>query len=483
MIGSLAPACAASLDAGGPFSLAFASGATPALQAPALQAASEQAATQPQAGPMLVSTTDVLPADVAPIIDAGSTAWMLASSALVLLMVPGLALFYGGMVRRKNVLTTMAQSFVAMAIIGVQWILVGYALTFGKSQGGWIGWNWDLVGLHGLDFHSIYADKGVPEFVFVMFQGKFAIITPALISGAVAERMKFSSYCLFILLWATFVYCPLAHWVWNPDGWLFKMGVLDFAGGTVVHISAGISGLVLALMVGRRRDYRPGLSGEGWAILPHSLPLTLLGAGLLWFGWFGFNAGSAVAIESPVAGFSAGLAFATTQTAAAVAALVWVLIEWRHQGKPTTLGLASGIVAGLVAITPGAGHVKPLHAMIIGAIASIVCYLAVRLKGRLGYDDSLDAFGVHGVGGLAGALLTGVFCFTPVAGLLAGDGGKQLWLQFVGAGAGIAVAVLGTLLLGSIVKLAIGLRAQDDQERDGLDLSLHGERGYHFEIG
>src|SRR5574337_1421662 len=275
-----------------------------------------------------------------PTIDSGSTAWMLASSALVLLMVPGLALFYGGMVHRKNVLSTMMMSFVAMAVIGVQWILFGYALAFGDTHGGLIGWNGDLMKLAGVDHMKTFADKAIPSLVFVMFQGKFAIITPALISGAVAERMRFRTYVAFILIWATCVYCPLAHWVWADGGWLFKLGVLDFAGGTVVHISAGVSALVLALMLGPRRDVR---SGRG-AALPNNLVLTLTGAGLLWFGWFGFNAGSAVAADKPVAGGVAGLAFTTTQSAAAAAGLAWMLIErWRH-GKVTSLGLASGLV-------------------------------------------------------------------------------------------------------------------------------------------
>jgi ammonium transporter, Amt family len=420
-----------------------------------------------------------------PAIDSGGTAWMLVSSALVLIMVPGLALFYAGMVRRKNVLSMMMQCLVAMCVIGVQWVLFGYALAFGPSVGGagLIGWDWRLVGLHGIDWHSVVPGKGVPELVFVMFQGKFAIITPALIVGAVAERMRFSTYLLFILLWTTFVYCPLAHWVWAADGWLYTKGVLDFAGGTVVHISAGISALVLCLVLGRRRDYRPGLSGEGFALLPHNLTMTLLGAGLLWFGWFGFNAGSAVAIEFPVAGYTAGLAFTTTQAAAASAGLVWLLIEWKHQGKPTTLGLTSGIVAGLVGITPAAGHVEPWAALLIGAVASIACYLAVRAKSRFGYDDSLDAFGVHGIGGLVGALLTGVFCVYNAAnpGLIQGSF-TQLGLQALGALSGVAIGALGTLIILFALKLVLPLRVEDDQERDGLDLAVHGERGYHLDI-
>ncbi len=412
---------------------------------------------------------------VAQTIDSGSTAWMLASSAMVLLMVPGLALFYGGMVRRKNVLTTMMMSFVAMAIIGVQWVLIGYALAFGTSHGGLIGWDPELFALHGLTPQKLFADKGIPELVFVMFQGKFAIITPALISGAVAERMKFRAYVYFTAAWVTLVYCPLAHWVWAADGWLYKLGVLDFAGGTVVHISAGVSALVLALMLGPRRDV-----ARGAPILPNNLVLTLTGAGLLWFGWFGFNAGSAVAVEFPVAGASAGLAFATTQAAAAAAGLVWMLVELRHHGKVTSLGLASGIVAGLVAITPAAGHVKPWAALIIGGLSSLVCYGAVQLKTRLQYDDSLDAFGVHGVGGILGALLTGVFCFTPVQGLLDGNF-AQLGKQALGVAVAAAFAGGMTYVLGSVLRATVGLRAGEQEERDGLDLHVHGERGYHFD--
>ncbi len=415
-------------------------------------------------------------APAATTIDPGSTAWMLASSALVLLMVPGLALFYGGMVRKRNVLNTMIMSFVAMAVIGVQWIAFGYALAFGKSVGGLIGWEPDWFFLNGIPHTKLYADKGVPELVFVMFQGKFAIITPALISGAIAERMRFRSYLVFILAWATLIYCPLAHWVWAADGWLFKLGVLDFAGGTVVHVAAGVSALVLALKLGPRRDV-----ARGAPVLPNNLVLTLTGAGLLWFGWFGFNAGSAVAVETPVAGFVAGLAFATTQTAAAAAGLTWVLVERWHHGKVTSLGLASGLVAGLVVITPAAGHVAPWAALVMGVLASAVCYGAVQLKSRLGYDDSLDAFGVHGVGGLLGAVLTGVFCFTPVTGLLHGNV-SQFGKQVLGAAVATVFAGLGTWLIATVVEKALGsLRTTDQVERDGLDIAVHGERGYHFD--
>jgi Amt family ammonium transporter len=396
---------------------------------------------------------------------------MLASSALVLLMVPGLALFYGGMVRRKNVLTTMMMSFVAMAVIGVQWVVVGYCLAFGKTVGGLFGWDWDFVALQGIAPTRLYGDKHIPELVFVMFQGKFAIITPALISGAVAERIKFKTYLAFCVAWSTLIYAPLAHWVWSGDGWLFKLGVLDFAGGTVVHIAAGVSALVLALMLGPRRDV-----ARGAAVLPNNLVLTLTGAGLLWFGWFGFNAGSAVAVESPVAGSIAGLAFTTTQTAAAAAGLAWMLVERRHHGKVTSLGLASGIVAGLVAVTPAAGHIKPGGALLLGGLSSLVCYYAVQLKTKLKYDDSLDAFGVHGVGGILGALLTGLLCFTPVSGGL-----SQLGKQALGVGVAITFAGVGTFLIAKVLGRLWGLRTTDAEERDGLDLHVHGERGYHFD--
>lgn len=402
-------------------------------------------------------------------IDSGSTAWMLASSALVLLMVPGLALFYGGMVRKKNVLTTMMMTFVAMTIIGVQWVTVGYALAFGESQFGLWGWDSSLLLLNDVPHTRAFGDKQIPELVFVMFQGKFAIITPALISGAVAERMRFRSYLAFTVLWATLVYCPLAHWVWAEGGWLFRMGVLDFAGGTVVHISAGVSALVLALMLGPRRDLKKG-------ILPNNLVLTLTGAGLLWFGWFGFNAGSAVAVENPVAGPVAGLAFTTTQAAAAAAGLMWMIVERWHHGKVTSLGLASGIVAGLVAVTPAAGHIRPASALLLGALASVVCYAAVQLKTRWRYDDSLDAFGVHGVGGILGGLLVGVLAFTPV------DGGlSQLGKQAVGVVAAIGFSAVATFLIASLIKAIWGLRTPAEEEHEGLDWHVHGERGYHFD--
>jgi len=337
-------------------------------------------------------------------LDSGHTAWMLVATGLVMLMVPGLALFYGGMARRKNILGTMMQSMVALAVVGLQWVLFGYAIAFGTSQGGWFGWDPNLLGLQGVEPNQLFANTKIPIFVHCMFQGMFAIVTPALISGALAERIRFGPYCLFLLLWSTFVYAPLAHWVWAIDadgktvGWLGKMGALDFAGGTVVHIAAGVSGLAAILLLRKRIGY------PEHAMHPNSVVLTLLGGGLLWFGWFGFNGGSALASNG-----LAGSALTVSQVAAATAALTWMLVEWLHRGKPTALGFATGLVAGLVGITPASGFVRPLAALAIGAAAALCCYAAVALKPRLKYDDSLDAFGVHGIGGLVGALLTGVF--------------------------------------------------------------------------
>ena len=357
--------------------------------------------------------------------ERGDTAWMLTSSALVLVMVPGLALFYGGMVRRKNVLATMMQSMAALAVVGVYWVAVGYGLAFGPSlvklsvfgatDGGVVGWSWDLLFLKGIGTDAKLPNSDIAVYLHVMFQGMFAIITPALISGAVAERIRFWPFCLFMLLWVTFVYCPLAHMVWAFDwfdpsvlaakrgtsavGLLGKMGALDFAGGTVVHIAAGMAGLAACLVLGKRHGYPQQVAH------PNSMVLTLLGAGLLWFGWFGFNGGSA-GNSTPLA----VTAFAATQVAAAAAGLTWMLVEWIHKGKPTALGLASGVVAGLVAVTPASGYVFMWGGMLIGIAAAVVCYFAVAMKNVLGYDDSLDAFGVHGVGGFVGAVLTGLFC-------------------------------------------------------------------------
>jgi Amt family ammonium transporter len=403
-----------------------------------------------------------------PVANSGDTAWMLVASALVLLMTPGLALFYGGMVRRKNVLATFMYSFFALALVTVQWVLFGYSLAFGQTHGGFIGGG-DYLLLN----HVTLAAKGtIPHLVFMAFQLKFAIITPALISGAFVERMKFSAYALFILLWSTLVYDPVAHWTWADGGWLLKLGVLDFAGGTVVHWTAGLSALVCALVVGKRLGY-----GRE-RFIPHDLPMTVMGAGLLWFGWFGFNAGSALS-----AGPLAALAFATTHIAAAGAALAWTVAEWVFRKRPTLLGFVSGLVAGLVAITPAAGYVSPSASLIIGLLAGVVCYGAVLLKEKFHYDDSLDAWGVHGVGGLLGALLVGVFSqasLNPAGadGLLVhGDPallGKQA-LAVLAVGAYTAVVTFGILKL---VDKVVGLRVSEEEERMGLDSTQHGEAAY-----
>jgi len=400
-------------------------------------------------------------------LNSGDTAWMLMASALVLLMTPGLALFYGGMVRRKNVLSTMMYSFFTMALVTVQWIVLGYSLAFGKTQGGFIG-GLDYVFLRGM---APQLKGSLPHLAYMAFQLKFAIITPALITGAFVERMKFSAYVAFALLWSTLVYDPVAHWTWGDGGWLAQLGVLDFAGGTVVHWTAGLSALVSALFIGRRLGY-----GKE-RFIPHDMTMTLAGAGLLWFGWFGFNAGSALA-----AGQNAALAFATTHIAAAAAAMSWVLAEWIYRGKPTLLGFASGLVAGLVAITPNAGFVGPMAALVIGLLAGVVCYSAVLFKEKLHYDDSLDAWGIHGVGGMLGALLVGVFAekaLNPAGadGLIAGNPaliGKQA-IGLLAAGIWTGLLTLGILF---VVDKAVGLRVSDEEEREGLDASEHGEAGY-----
>jgi Amt family ammonium transporter len=401
-----------------------------------------------------------------PVVDSGITAWMLVSTTLVLLMVPGLALFYGGLVRTKNVLGTMMHSFIAMAVVGVIWAVCGYSMAFGPNVlGGIIGWNPDYLFLQGID-QTIMA-AGVPEYVFAMFQGKFAIITPALIAGAVAERISFRGWVAFITLWVLFVYAPLCHWVWASDGYFFKLGAIDFAGGTVVHISSGVSGLVLALFLGPRIGH-PKLSTS-----PNNLTMVLLGAGLLWVGWFGFNAGSAIASNLDTA-----RALTVTQVAAATGALTWVLIEALAHGKPTSLGLASGILAGLVAITPAAGVVGVKGAIALGVIAAVGCYFIITLKSKLGYDDTLDAFGIHGAGGIIGALALVFFIrdswAKPEGWTITG----QLLIQLKAVGATVIFASVMTLLIGFIVQKTIGLRLSDKSERAGMDHDLHGERGY-----
>ena len=407
--------------------------------------------------------------------DTGTTAWMLTSTALVLLMVPGLAMFYGGLVRTKNVLGTMMHSFVAMALIGVLWAVCGYSLAFGKNiLGGFVGWNNDYLFLNGIDN---VITHGVPEYVLAMFQGKFAIITPALISGALAERVYFRSYCVFIALWFLLVYCPLCHWVWASDGWLFNAGaagVIDLAGGLVVHVSAGFSALVVALFLGKRHGY------PKTTIQPNNLVMTLIGAGLLWVGWFGFNAGSTVQ-----SGLETARALTMTQVSAASGALTWMLIESLMFRKATSLGFASGILAGLVAITPAAGVVKPYGAMILGSLASIACYLAVTAKNKFGYDDSLDCFGIHGIGSGLGVLLLTFFIrdsWMSSASAAAGQKGwtvlNQLVVQLTGIGATIGLAVIGTFLVCLIVEKTIKFRISESEEIAGLDYTLHGEHGY-----
>ncbi|MCS6831251.1 MAG: ammonium transporter [bacterium] len=398
---------------------------------------------------------------------------MLVSCALVMLMTPGLALFYGGMVRQKNVLSTIMHSFTILAIATVHWVVIGYALAFGPSLGGFIGKPvWAFLSGVGQEPNADYAAT-IPHAVFMAFQMMFAIITPALISGAIAERMKFSTFVVFVLLWLTLVYAPVAHWVWGVGGWLRNMGALDFAGGTVVHISSGVSGLVAALLL------RPRLGYLREPMLPNNLTLTVLGAGLLWFGWFGFNAGSALA-----AGGLAGSAFVATHIASAAATLSWIIAEWLHRRRPSALGAVSGCVAGLVAVTPAAGFVSPQSALIIGLIAGAVCYGAVIAKPRLRYDDSLDAFGIHGVGGTLGALLTGVFA-SKVINSAGADGliygGVQLFTaQLLAIGATWLYAAVVTAIILKVLDALMGLRVKEEEEVTGLDLTLHGESGYNF---
>ena len=406
-------------------------------------------------------------------IDTGDTTWMLVSTALVMLMTPGLALFYGGMVRQKNVLGTIMQSFVALGLVTVQWVLIGYSLAFGPDIHGLIG-NLQWFGLQGVGMepNPAYAAT-IPHQAFMMFQMMFAIITPALISGAFAERFKFSTYLVFVLLWSTLVYAPLAHWVWGVGGWLRSLGVLDFAGGLVVHISSGVSALAAAIIIGKRK-------GHGHEHMPpHNLTMTILGATLLWFGWFGFNGGSALA-----SGALATSAFLMTHIAAATATLSWLIVEWKHRGKPTLLGAASGAVAGLVAITPASGFVGPLAALAIGFGAGAVCYFGVNIKNFFGYDDSLDAVGIHGVGGTFGALATGLFASKAINAAGA-DGAffgnpSLLLIQLLSVAVAIAYAFCVTWIILKVLDWTMGLRVQQEEEVQGLDLSQHGESGYIF---
>lgn len=398
-------------------------------------------------------------------IDSGDTAWLIVSTALVMLMTPALALFYGGMVRSKNILATIMQSFISLGIISILWVLYGYSLSFGPDIHHLIG-NLDWFALKNVSTEPYAAYSAtIPHQLFMLFQMMFAIITPALITGAFAERFKFKTYLIFLITWFTFVYCPIAHWVWGQGGWIKNLGGLDFAGGMVVHIASGMSALVATLMIGKRIGWKKD------PIHPHNLSLTILGASLLWFGWFGFNAGSALGANS-----LAVKSFLTTQLAAAAAALGWIIVEWKRHGKPTALGIASGAVAGLVSITPAAGFVSPIWAIIIGFVGGVVCYFAVQSKFHLNIDDSLDAVGIHGVGGIWGSIATGVFAST---GLIAGN-----WLlfkaQLLSTFSVIVYSLFMTFVIILILDKTMGLRVTKDEEVLGLDISQHGERGYNL---
>ena len=422
-------------------------------------------AAAPAAAAPATAAPAATPAPTPQKLDSGNTAWMLTSTALVLFMtIPGLALFYGGMVRKKNVLATMMQSFAITALITLVWMVAGYSIAF--QEGSPYFGSMARFMLNGMGLNSMSGTDGanIPESVFMTFQMTFAIITPALIAGAFADRMKFSAMLWFIGLWSLLVYSPIAHWVWGPHGWLADKGVLDYAGGTVVHINAGIAGLVAALVLGKRLGY-----GKE-AMAPHNLTLTVIGAAMLWVGWFGFNAGSAVAADG-----RAGMAMAVTQIATAAAALAWMFAEWLAKGKPSVLGIASGAVAGLVAITPASGFVAPMGALVIGLAAGVICFwAATSLKHMLGYDDSLDAFGVHGIGGIVGALLTGVFAVKEIGGT---DGSMaQLMTQLLGVSVTVIYGGIVTYIILKVVDMVIGLRVPEEEEREGLDVALHGER-------
>jgi ammonium transporter, Amt family len=410
----------------------------------------------------------------APKVDTGDSSFMFISTVLVFIMTPGLALFYGGMVRKKNVLGTMMHSFVIMGLMSVQWVIIGYSLAFGPDAFNGIIGNLDFLGFSGVGGDTSTYASTIPHGLFALFQMMFAIITPALITGAFAERIKFPVFLIFTLLWATLIYDPLAHWVWGSGGWLGKLGALDFAGGTVVHISSGISGLVAAIIIGKRKGHK------AISMMPHNIPFVLIGASLLWFGWFGFNAGSALAING-----LAISAFVTTNTAAAAALLSWVIVEWVHHGKPTLLGAATGAVVGLVAITPAAGFVGVMPSIIIGLVVSPLCYFGVSvIKAKFGYDDALDAFGCHGIGGTWGALATGLFAdksinsYAQHNGLFVGGGVTQLGIQALAVGVTIVLAVVGTFVILKGISLFTSLRITEKQEDEGLDISQHGEDAY-----
>ncbi|AEE95328.1 ammonium transporter [Mahella australiensis] len=423
-------------------------------------------------GAFMIIPVIALAAEENATINTGDTAFVLISAALVMLMTPGLAFFYGGMVRRKNVLNMIMQSFIIIAIISIQWVLAGYSLVFGPDHAHIIGdLSWFGLNGVGLEPNPDYAAT-IPHQAFMIYQLMFAIITPALITGAFAERMRFPAFIGFTVLWSFLVYDPLAHWVWGAGGWLRNLGALDFAGGNVVHISSGVSGLVLALILGKRKKY------DSAPLLPHSMPMIILGAGILWFGWFGFNAGSALGANSIAVN-----AFVTTNTSAAAAVLSWVAVEWMRNGKPTILGAVSGAVAGLVSITPGAGFVDAGSAIIIGLVGGVVCYFAISVvKAKLGYDDALDAFGIHGIGGMWGAVATGLFASKAVNpagnnGLLFGNP-AQLGIQLISVAATVMLAIAMTFIIVKLVAALTPLRASEDEEDIGMDISQHGEDAY-----
>ena len=432
------------------------------------------------AASILPAAAQEIAAKKVPYIDFGNTAWIIVATALVMFMtIPGLALFYGGLVRRKNVLNILMQCFIIMALISIEWVVLGYSLSFGSSKGflapyiGGLDWAFlKGIGIGDVSPYFISQENArIPHLLFVMFQCMFAVITPALIIGAFAERIKFKGFVVFILLWSIFVYNPVAHWVWSSDGWLFKLGTLDFAGGTVVHINAGIAALVMAVMLGKRKDYR------GHAIPPHNIPFVVMGAAFLWFGWYGFNAGSALAAD----GLSVS-AFMVTHIAAATAALTWAIIDYCIERKSTLVGISTGAVAGLVAITPAAGFVDLTGALVIGAVVSLVCYFMVAVvKQKMGYDDSLDAFGVHGIGGIVGAVLTGVFATPAIqgaySGLLSGNA-HQLFVQLIAVSVTIVYSGVMTFLLYKLVEKFVGLRADKTEESVGLDETMHNEIAY-----
>ncbi|HEY9123999.1 MAG TPA: ammonium transporter [Bacteroidales bacterium] len=435
------------------------------------------------------ATTEATIAPVSPSVDSGDTAWLIVAAAFVLMMtIPGLALFYGGLVRRKNVLNVLMQCFIITAVITIEWVVIGYSMSFGSSEGilnpfiGGFDWAF-LKGIHVSDLSPYFishsqptADGGtigtIPHIVFILFQCMFAIITPALILGAYAERIKFKGFLLFTVLWSLIVYNPVAHWVWSGDGWLFKMGALDFAGGTVVHINAGIAALVTALMIGKRKYY------EGHPTQPHNIPYVVMGAALLWVGWIGFNAGSGLAADGLAAS-----AFLVTHLATATAAFTWVILDWIFNKKPTVVGIATGAVAGLVAITPAAGFVDVTGALLIGMLVSVFCFIMVGvIKPKLGYDDSLDAFGVHGIGGLWGALATGLFATTAIQGSYSGlfyGNATQFIIQLKAVGVTILYSGILTAVLFWITDKLVGVRAKDVDETEGLDITQHGEIAYN----